>query len=260
MGFKEALSIRGKISFAEGQTFGRVTAPLARLLSKWAAVGARRPLDDEMELALRWGMMHLETAGPRVIEPRRFDAPCLVFIDGACEDRVSIGGVLFCPGRAVEYFGAVVPEGISKSWKSSEMQTQVIGQAELFPALVARLTWGSALENRRVIFFIDNESARIALARAYSPVLPSLNLVMQCLWWDFEHRVHAWYARVPTDCNIADGPSRMDPEEVRRLWGARAVRPVFPEGAGPMEVLLQGWWMCPAPFDTKHISFAFMLQ
>lgn len=36
MGFKEALSIRGKLTFAEGQLFGRVSAPATRMLSWWS--------------------------------------------------------------------------------------------------------------------------------------------------------------------------------------------------------------------------------
>ena len=138
----------------------------------------------------------------------------------------------------MEVFGAVVPSEITSTWKSRVEQTQVIGQAELFPALVARLTWSRFLAGRRAIYFIDNDSARIALVRAYSPALPSFHLVMSCLAWDFQNRAHAWYARVPTDCNVADGPSRMDPAEVQQRWGARVVRPVFPEGPGPMQALL----------------------
>ena len=35
MGFKDALSIKGRISFAEGQLFGRIAAPAVRSLSRW---------------------------------------------------------------------------------------------------------------------------------------------------------------------------------------------------------------------------------
>ena len=35
LGFKEALSIRGKLSFAEGQNYGRIAAPAAQMLSRW---------------------------------------------------------------------------------------------------------------------------------------------------------------------------------------------------------------------------------
>ena len=35
LGFKDALSIRGKLAFAEGQHFGRIAAPATNLLSRW---------------------------------------------------------------------------------------------------------------------------------------------------------------------------------------------------------------------------------
>ena len=75
----------------------------------------------------------------------------------------------------------MVPDVVVESWKRSALQRQTIGQAELFPAAVARLTWASKLAGRRVIFFIDNEAARLALVKSYSPVLPSLRLVQDCL-------------------------------------------------------------------------------
>jgi len=34
-GFKDALSVRGKVAFAEGQHHGKIAAPVARLLSRW---------------------------------------------------------------------------------------------------------------------------------------------------------------------------------------------------------------------------------
>ena len=38
LGFKDALSLRGKISFAEGQHYGRIAAPAAFILSRWQTV------------------------------------------------------------------------------------------------------------------------------------------------------------------------------------------------------------------------------
>ena len=119
------------------------------------------------------------------------------------------------------------------AWKSKLEQKQVIGQAEIFPVLVAKLTWGEKLKGRRVIFFLDNESAKIALIRAYSPVLASLKLVMESSAWDFHNNCSAWYARVPTCCNIADEPSRMVIGEFLLKLGVKVVRPSLPHGFQP---------------------------
>ena len=131
----------------------------------------------------------------------------------------------------------MVPEGLVESWKTSQDQTQVIGQAEAFPVLVARLTWAKYLAGRRVIYFLDNEAARIALVRSYSPVLPTLKIVMRCISWDFSQHSDPWYARVPTVCNVADAPSRM--AVVCAFLGKEIPRvpPVFPDGPQPLVVL-----------------------
>ena len=108
-------------------------------------------------------LVQLRDAEPRAVGPSSAHPLIIVFIDGACEDSgVSIGGVAFLPS-GVEYFGAMVPEVVVESWKRSALQRQTIGQAELFPAAVARWTWASKLAGRRVIFLIDNEAARLAL-------------------------------------------------------------------------------------------------
>ena len=70
----------------------------------------------------------------------------------------------------------------------------MIGRAELFPLLVARLTWGARLQGRKVLYFVDNNAALQAMIRSYSPVLPSLELVMECLKWDLQAESSAWYA------------------------------------------------------------------
>ena len=113
----------------------------------------------------------------------------------------------------------------------------VIGQAEIFPTLIARLTWKDRLKNRRVLYFIDNEAARLGLVKSYSPVLPSLDIIMACIGWDYQQRSTPWYARVPTACNLADGPSRMSVDTIPRRLKCVIVPPIFPEGFSPLEVL-----------------------
>ena len=86
MGFKEALSLRGKIAFAEGSTFCKLTGPLARLLARWSTVSFPRPITQELELQLRFAVKLSQGAGPRIIGPKRGDQPVIIFTDGACED------------------------------------------------------------------------------------------------------------------------------------------------------------------------------
>ena len=169
-------------------------------------------------------------AKPRVVQARQVLPPVLVFSDGACEDEgTSVGAVLYDPlTDKLQCFGAGIGQSTLDSWKSRSDQTQVIGQAELFPLLVSRLTWHKILAHRRCIYFVDNESARIAMIRAYSPVLCSLKIVMSCLKWDYDNESTGWNARVPTASNPGDAPSRLLAPVVRR--GVEVVQPISPIG------------------------------
>ena len=87
-GFKDALSFRGRIAFAEGQTFGRILAPVARILSIWASDGRARVPTVELRMALAHAVGHLENAAPRRLGPARLEPPVLVFTDVSCEEPV----------------------------------------------------------------------------------------------------------------------------------------------------------------------------
>jgi hypothetical protein len=238
---KMALSIHGKVSFAEGQTHGKVMAPLCRLLSRWASSPGERWISAEMSFALQAASGVLDTAKPRKIGRPSHSKPVLVFTDGACENITSVGGMIFDPeDGTVECYGAVVSPAFVDTWKSTAEQTQVIGQAEIFPVLVAKLTWQRRLAGRKAIYFIDNEAARLGLIKAYSPVLSSLKIIMQCLAFDFEHDALSWYARVPTAANLSDEPSRMLCKVAVGTFGATVVRPIGPEEATWGEVLESG--------------------
>ena len=122
-------------------------------------------------------------------------------------------------------FGAVSPSNLAAQWKSRTQQSQIIGQAELYPLLVARLTWASRLKGQRVMFLVDNESARLATIKAYSPVLASTKILAEISRLDYLHEFFPWYVRVPMFSNISDGPSRfVDPSVVL----PRVDRVVFP--------------------------------
>ena len=78
------------------------------------------------------------------------------------------------------------------------------------------------------MYFGDNDSARQALVKDHSPILPSLHLVMQCVEWDYTNKSAPWYASVPTETNIADAPSRLEASKLLAECRAKEVRPVPP--------------------------------
>ena len=224
-------AIQGKVIFAEGLSLCRVSAPFTNAVAE----KVREPWDSKVDELVSWALKDLvaklQTMRPRVIGHRSKDPPVIIYTDGACEeDVVTIGGVIFPPGGSrPEQFGLRVPERVWSLWKRKPDQKQVIGQAEIMPVIVAKLTWSKYLQGRRVIIFIDNEAARIGLVRSYSPSLPSLRIISASIECDLKLNCMSWYARVPTCANCADAPSRLEGSMFLDSLGCIKVEPVLPD-------------------------------
>ena len=214
----EASSLRGKLLYGEAQHFGRVLSLTTAALSSRAAGAGSGIVAGELYKALELAKWIMEFSPPRTLSLLSEYEPCtLVFTDAAAEDsqgssiqRVTVGGVLFSP-RLPEprFFGTAVGEDVVRWWQS-EGSGQVIGQGELLPVVMAKWHWREQLSFGRNIFFIDNESAREALIRSFSPVFSSREIILASKISDANSHSLDWYARVPTRSNWADKPSRLD--------------------------------------------------
>ncbi len=111
--------------------------------------------------------------------------------------------------------GRLAPE-IVESWKMPG-QKQVIAQAELAPLLIARDIWKEELRSRRISCFIDNEAIRWPMMKTLVRHPATQHLLDK--FWKLEAALCccSWFERVPTESNLADGPSRLQFEEVSRL-------------------------------------------
>ena len=86
------------------------------------------------------------------------------------------------------------------------------------------------------MLFIDNDSARHALIKGYTPSGASARLV--AAFWETEATLasYSWVDRVPSLSNIADGPSRLRFDEVVELGGLVIPAPRY----GVKELLSDG--------------------
>ena len=107
------------------------------------------------------------------------------------------------------FFGDHIPDPFVAFWKRSGRK-QVISQAEIFPVLVAKETWKQVIENRSILWFLDNDSARMALVRNYSPVLDNFCLLQLNAELDVKIPTRNWYSRVPSQNNPSDDASRLE--------------------------------------------------
>jgi len=244
----EARSIRGRVQFARGQTFGRCGAVALKALGEIADGTKASPvLDPRTRSALSWLVLMLRSARPREIRVR-IEEPVLLYVDGACEEArerdgvpfVTIGAVLFDAARPDVgpcYFGVEVGAPVVAMWMGARRdKTQVIGQAELLPVLLAKTTWPDRFANRANITFIDNDSARFGLIRGYSPILDSSRIINESWLADARLGAASWFSRVPSASNIADAPSRLDFKEVSAYPGATYHNVSLPSSWGSGDV------------------------
>eukprot|EP00435_Cladocopium_sp_Y103_P014937 s3895_g3.t1 len=150
---------------------------------------------------------------------------------------------MISPDGIVEVFGARVPPGLVDTWKQAG-KDHLIGLVELYAVVVARSTWKKFLDDRRVIFFQDNYGVLDVMIKgnAADKAWRTLMLVYENL--DADAPSMAWYTRVPSASNIADGPSR-----------ARSVRAMLPKEK--QEWSLERLHLCQEPPCLAAISFAF---
>ena len=206
-------TMKGRLLYAAGHTFGRCTQLTIQLLSRLARRGPMVVVDESFRSVLRRAFTSLSTAKPREVSAWSKRPPVIVFTDGACEEEgqtVTHGAVLYDPESGASLmFGESVPPDWVKKW-SAQGKKQLICQAEIFPILVAKSTWPQILAYRAVLWFVDNNSALAAVIRSFSPIVENFELLMLNAEIDVRLQSVNWYSRVPSKSNLSDGPSRLD--------------------------------------------------
>jgi len=66
--------------------------------------------------------------------------------------------------------------------------------------------------------FVDNEAARSGLVRGSSSNRHSGEIIEEIVALDIKTHVLSWYARVPSQSNLADAPSRGKAPAALKSW------------------------------------------
>eukprot|EP00435_Cladocopium_sp_Y103_P010164 s6141_g2.t1 len=210
-------TLKGRLLYAAGHTFGRCTQLAIHLVSRLSRRGPLLLVSDDFKHALRGAFSALSNAKPREVRAWSGSSPVILFTDGACEDdgqKVTHGATLYDPDTQTAcMFGDDVPEVWVNQWRKHG-KTQLICQAEIFPILVAKATWSQQLSGRAVLWFIDNNSALASVIRSFSPVLENFDLLVINANLDVKLQSMNWYCRVPSKSNLSDSPSRLDFSEL----------------------------------------------
>ena len=114
----EAAQLRGRLVFANSQTFGKMGAVAFNELGRRAHChGPLTTLDADLIWALEWWATYLIDPQPRTVPLANMRKPVIILSDGACEPddssslgvNASYGAVMYDPeDNTCEYFGKYI--------------------------------------------------------------------------------------------------------------------------------------------------------
>ena len=214
----EAESLRSRLTFAEGQVFGRSAKMALRAVGSPVRLGQDcSPLTEEVLFGLRWMLDRIVRAPPREVTTTE-QPPLLLFVDGACEpstetgeDMVTSVGALLLEsnGKGLKFFGLHLPGEVTSEWAGNGRK-QLVFEAEVLPYLLALSCWSDIMANRPVLVFIDNDGARHSWIKGSAESVHAMRMIHKGTLLEAQLEVLPYFCRVPTRSNAADGPSRLD--------------------------------------------------
>ena len=214
-----AASLRGRVQFAEAQTFGRVLA--ANIGDFGGRVTGKLPgnrLTEGMKNDLMWMRTFVLGAEPRVLRANMSDRRIVVFTDAALEgdNCGSIGLTAYvvgpCGVSRKFYFSSKVPTTTLEALQSRTRK--IISTLELLAAIFGVRLLGPLFCGFRFFVFVDNEAARASLISQYSPLESHNRQLRVFARLVQKHSLFVWIARVPSASNPSDKPSRSDLSEI----------------------------------------------
>ena len=218
--------LAGLLQYAVGNALGATLRMAARLCSAMAA-GHYPKEEKQYKKLCDWICEHLRKVKPRSIDLTLPRSPLLVYTDASWEAPNSGWGAVIIDmvSNCNVVFNGVVPQMLVDHWLIS-VGKQIICQAEMFAAVVARWYFSQQFRGRRAIFWIDNDAIRLALIKTVS-LSPELLVMSQCFHtYSEQDGIACWFERVPSDSNIADGPSRGCLQEAAQLVNGRILHDV----------------------------------
>lgn len=88
--------------------------------------------------------------------------------------------------------------------------------AFFFALACSLLLWGDLIGGSEVLY-THNNAVRDVLISCNTSNCIARKILVASLALEYSRQICQWYARVPTDSNLSDGPSRLDPTRVREL-------------------------------------------
>jgi hypothetical protein len=124
------------------------------------------------------------------------------------EETGGIGGVLCSSdGAIVSWFGESLDQGFCSRFRAVG-QTQIIGELEAFAVLAALQCWKHTISSKHLVVFVVNEGSKYAILRGHSKNQALSKIGPRIAETEDAATVFCWFARVPSEANPSDKPSR----------------------------------------------------
>ena len=181
-------------------------------MSAHAYDGGTSTINDQTFLALSLHKRFLELGRPRELRPN-CDVSWYIQTDACYEPEDSgvfagIGGVLFTPdGRPVQFFSQRLSQQMIANLNPGNRKTAIY-ECEFFALFCAMKIWGETVGSALVVY-ADNNAVRDAMISCHTNNITTKNILIATLSLESQLQLSPWYARVPTDSNLADNPSRL---------------------------------------------------
>lgn len=205
---KLALQLRGRLGFADTYLHGRFGALLMKHLIDHA-YSSTTQVSDELLHVLTALFVRLQDNKAKEIKVSTTDQKFLIYTDASYEQGAGgIGGVLVdSNGAVVNWFSHQLSEDVCKLFGSGEKET-IIYELELVAAIFALTIWSEHIKDHCTVLFVDNEAVRFTIIKASTRGGVAMKLVKYYISLESDLALSMWCARVASESNIADAPSR----------------------------------------------------
>ena len=205
---KLALQLRGRLGFADTYLHGRFGALLMKHLIDHA-YGTTSQVSDELFHVLTALYVRLRDNKAKEVKISHTEQRFVLYTDASYENKQGgIGGVLIDSyGRVVSWFSHHLSERTCLAFGADEKET-VIYELELVAAIFGLTIWSEQIKDHCTILFVDNEGVRYTIIKAAAKGGAALKLVKYYISLESDLALALWCARVSSESNIADFPSR----------------------------------------------------
>ena len=212
LGKNEALMLCGRLGFAESFLHGRLGSLVLKQLSEHA-YGRSPKLQRELIFSVLYDAP-LGQENPEWYQQTFVSMVCLQYTDAAYEPATKSGGLgaaLFNEkGACSGWFGVRLNMEQYVLFGAEEKQT-IIYELELLASVLALDSWASSMNSGLQVCFGDNDGARFSLIRGSCLSRSAAWPMKYHLLREAENNLCTWFAKAPTEANIADYPSRNTP-------------------------------------------------